>query len=341
MAPRAQYVVFTANNYTAIGLEELSSVEIGSESARVTRETNLTYLAFQQETGASGTRHLQGYLQISKIISIDKVTDWLKNILGTPVHTEKAMGSSDEAIHYCTREIACDGSRKRDLGTEPRIVGEPATHAAKRGQGERTDLQEVKDAIHAGMDLVNLRENFFECFARHDRFLTQYKIDFEQRGHMTALKDSTASVPLRAWQDACLRLVTQPPGDRKVRWFWENVGNVGKSWMARYLALHHDALILGAMKKLDLLHAITKTISGKTVVVFDLTRSTEEGAVKVVYEVLEQLINCVIHSGKYDSQTVWIQQVHLLVFANFEPDRTSMSLDRWDVHHIATPGPSA
>lgn len=346
MAPRAQYICFTANNYTAVGLEELSSIEIGSESARVTRETNLTYMCFQQEHGGrENTPHLQGYLQISKVISIDKVTDWLNNILGTPVHTEKAMGSSDSAINYCTREFGRDtpddGLRKRDLGTEPRIIGTPATHAAKKGQGERTDLQEVKDAIHAGMDLVTLRETFFETFARHDRFLTQYKIDFEQRGHMTALRDSTASVPLRAWQTACLQLLTPPPGDRKVRWFWENVGNVGKSWMARYLALHHNALVLGAMKKLDLLHAITKTISGKTVVVFDLTRSTEEGAVKVVYEVLEQLINCVIHSGKYDSQTVWIQQVHLVVFANFEPDRTSMSLDRWDVHHIATPGPGA
>jgi len=28
--------------------------------------------------------------------------------------------------------------------------------------------------------------------------------------------------------------------------------------------------------------------------------------------------------------------VHILVFANFEPDRAAMSTDRWDVHHIAS-----
>ena len=120
-------------------------------------------------------------------------------------------------------------------------------------------------------------------------------------------------------------------------WFWENAGNVGKSWMARYLALHHQAIVVGAMKKQDLLHAISKMITGKSTVVFDLTRSTEEGAVKVVYEVLEQLSNRVIFSGKYDSQTVWIPQVHLICFANFTPDRECMSADRWDVHHIGTP----
>jgi phosphoribosylformylglycinamidine (FGAM) synthase PurS component len=106
--------------------------------------------------------------------------------------------------------------------------------------------------------------------------------------------------------------------------------------MGRYLTLHHDALILGAMKKLDLLHAISKSIHGKKVVVFDLTRSNEEGAVKVIYEVIEQLLNRVIHSGKYDSKTIFIQKVHILVFANFEPDRAAMSTDRWDVHHIAS-----
>ena len=93
------------------------------------------------------------------------------------------------------------------------------------------------------------------------------------------------------------------------------------------------------MKKADLLHAISKMITGKAIVVFDLTRSTEEGAVKVVYEVLEQLSNRVIFSGKYDSQTVWIPQVHLICFANFAPERECMSADRWDIHHIGVPTP--
>lgn len=296
----------------------------------VTRETKLTFIAFQQEVGESGTPHLQGYLQLERSISIAKVTDWLIAIVGTQVHTEKTMGSSQQAYDYVTKEDS------RVENTEPYESGVITHHDAARGQGTRTDLADVKAAIEQGETLVNLKSQYFDQFARYGQFLTQYKIEWDQRSIMTELRDSTASEQLRSWQRDCLEIVTSTPSDRKVRWYWENVGNVGKSWMARYLTLHHDALILGAMKKLDLLHAIAKTISGKKVVVFDLTRSNEEGAVKVVYEVIEQLLNRVIHSGKYDSQTIFIQKVHILVFANFEPDRAAMSHDRWDVHHIAS-----
>jgi hypothetical protein len=90
------------------------------------------------------------------------------------------------------------------------------------------------------------------------------------------------------------------------------------------------------MKKADLLHMLTKTLPMKKCVVFDLTRSSEAGAVSVVYEVLEMLSNGYICSGKYDSQNLWIQPLHLIVFSNFAPDRSAMSEDRWDIHHIAS-----
>ena len=327
MPPRTANVCFTINNYSPAGLENMRALCAG---VHVTRETKLTFIAFQQEVGESGTPHLQGYLQLERSISIAKVTDWLIAIVGTQVHTEKTMGSSQQAYDYVTKEDS------RVANTEPYESGEMTHHDAARGQGTRTDLADVKAAIEQGESLIDLKSQYFDQFARYGQFLTQYKIEWDQRSIMTELRDSTASEQLRSWQNDCLEIVTSTPSDRKVRWFWENVGNVGKSWMARYLTLHHDALILGAMKKLDLLHAIAKTIQGKKVVVFDLTRSNEEGAVKVVYEVIEQLLNRVIHSGKYDSQTIFIQKVHIIVFANFEPDRAAMSHDRWDVHHIAS-----
>ena len=264
-------------------------------------------------------------------VDIVAVTKFLQEILGTQVRTFEAMGSSDQARDYCTKE---DSRLENTTFVE---VGELIQIAAKRGQGQRSDLDEVRTAIESGMSQQDLESTYFREYAMYSRFLLQYKMNFDQRSIVNELRDSTASVPLRSWQQDCLNIVTTPPGDRKVRWFWENVGNVGKSWMARYLSLHHKATILRSMKKADMLHALTKTISDSTIVVFDLTRSTEEGAVKVVYEVIEQILDRVISSGKYDSHTMYLQQVHILVFANFEPDRTSMSLDRWDVHHVGQP----
>jgi len=327
MAPRAQYIVFTANNYTPAGLEALSAVTVG---ARVTRETRLTYLVFQQEIAESGTPHLQGYLQIEKNISIDSVTKFLNDILGTHARTEKARGTHEEARDYCM------DVEKRANNTTPVEIGVIKSHPRSGGQGRRNDLNAVKEAIENGMDLTELQSTFFQEFAMYGRFLTQYHIDFKQRSTQTLLKDSTSSALLRAWQTECLTICQQPATGRKLHWFWESVGNVGKSYMARYLALHHKALIVRAMKKADMLHLLSKSISSAKIVVFDLTRSTETGAVEVVYEVIEQLLDQVISSGKYDSQSVWFDVVHILVFANFEPNRTTMSNDRWDVHHIAS-----
>ena len=339
---RTRFVCFTINNYTADGLRKLKSL---TGTPKVTRETALTYIVFQQETGAqNGTPHLQGYCQVAKKIDIKSVTKWLQGIVGTPVRTFETMGTDQEAIDYCEREFEKDSDgnvtdkRKRDLGTDVFRWGTPVEHESKRAsmKGKRTDLDAVKLAIEEGASIDTLTDTFFREFAMYGRFLTQYHTDFHQRVVQQELSLSSASAQLRPWQTACLGICQQPASTRKVHWFWENVGNVGKSWMARYLALHHQAIVVGAMKKSDLLHAISKLITGRKVVVFDLTRSTEDGAVKVVYEVLEQLSNRVIFSGKYDSQTVWIPQVHLMVFANFGPDRTAMSEDRWDVHHIAT-----
>lgn len=327
MAPRARFVVFTANNYTPAGLAALSAVGVGT---RVTRETRLTYMVFCQEISESGTPHLQGYLQIEKIISIDSVTNFLNKILGTHARTAKAKGTHAEARDYCLDES------KYAPNTTPVEIGEITAHAGLAGKGRRNDLNAVKEAIEAGMSLTDLQSNFFQEFAMYGRFLTQYHIDFKQRSTQTLLRDSTSSAQLRVWQTECLNICQQPATGRKLHWFWENVGNVGKSYMARYLALHHQALIVRAMKKADMLHVLSKSISDTKIVVFDLTRSTEAGAVEVVYEVIEQLLDQVISSGKYDSQTIWFGTVHILVFANFEPNRSTMSLDRWVVHHIAS-----
>lgn len=329
---RCQFVCFTANNYTDDGVARLE-LSCRGPGPKVTRETALTYLVFQKEVGAENqTPHLQGYLQMERKVCIKSVTKFLQKILGTHVRTFKTMGTSEEASVYCKKDDT------RDPGTETFEWGELTLHdsARTKQQGKRNDLDAVKVAIDQGAPITELIDTYFREFAMYGRFLTQYHTDFHQRQVQAEMSLSSASEQLRPWQTACLDICQQQASNRKVRWFWENVGNAGKSWMARFLALHHQAIVVGAMKKADLLHAISKLITGKKIVIFDLTRSTEDGAVKVVYEVLEQLSNRVIFSGKYDSQTVWIPQVHLFVFANFEPDRSAMSADRWDVHHIAT-----
>lgn len=327
--PVRKYAHFcvTVNNYTDAMVANMSSMCVA-----INNRNRVTYICFQRERGASGTDHLQMYFQTVAKIEPKKFTDWLANKLGVRPHVEGAKGSSEQCVDYCSK----DDTRVPDTET---VIINPDQYveiaATESRQGAREDLEAVRNAIHDGASLVDLINEHFDTFARYDRFLRQYYTDHHQRIVNQQLIDSTSGTSLSTWQTDLMALITSPPPPRKISWWWESTGGVGKSFMARHLVLHHDAVLVQLMKKADMLHLLTKMIRSTTrCVVFDLTRSSEAGSVTVVYECLEMLSNQFICSGKYDSQSLHIPLMHLIVFSNYEPDRSAMSADRWDVHKI-------
>ena len=67
---------------------------------------------------------------------------------------------------------------------------------------------------------------------------------------------------------------------------------------------------------------------GERVVLFDLTRSQQE---HFNYEVMESVKNGTMFSGKYESKVKVYASPHVVVFANWLPDYSKLSMDRWDV----------
>ncbi len=65
--------------------------------------------------------------------------------------------------------------------------------------------------------------------------------------------------------------------------------------------------------------------------VFDFARDQEE---RFPYKLLEDFKNRRIFSTKYQSVMKRAISCKLIVFANFEPDKSKLSVDRWDVHHL-------
>eukprot|EP00982_Pelagococcus_subviridis_P016353 31473-Pelagococcus_subviridis.AAC.9 len=91
------------------------------------------------------------------------------------------------------------------------------------------------------------------------------------------------------------------------------------------------------MKRDDMLHMLSKSITTKTrVIVFDLVRAAEYGEVTVVYEIIEIIKNQLLCSGKYDSTSRAFHKMHVIVFANFAPDTTMLSADRRHVNEIGS-----
>jgi hypothetical protein len=135
------------------------------------------------------------------------------------------------------------------------------------------------------------------------------------------------------WMEVTWGLLAGEPDKRKVHWFWEPLGNVGKTQFARKFCLEHNGLLVGG-KACDIKHAVAKYVAKRRleVVFFDIPR-TAEGYVS--YDAIECVKNGMFFSAKYDSDMCIFNSPHVVVFANFEPDKAKLSEDRWDIREIS------
>lgn len=115
--------------------------------------------------------------------------------------------------------------------------------------------------------------------------------------------------------------------DRKVTWVWDETGNIGKSFLADWFEIWRGAFLVTGGKFGDISHSF----ECQTYVVFDFSRAQED---KFPYRLLEEHKNLKVYSPKYESRRKRAVACKLVVFCNFAPDRSKLSADRWDVHHI-------
>lgn len=135
---------------------------------------------------------------------------------------------------------------------------------------------------------------------------------------------------LKPWQEEIEKLILTEPDDRTIHWFWEKDGNMGKTVFAKYLCANHNALFVCG-KASDVKYAITKMEPKPRIVIFGFVRSQED---YISYQALEEVKDGIFFSPKFESGMVMFDSPHVLVFANFEPDKTKLSNDRWKIVEI-------
>jgi hypothetical protein len=135
---------------------------------------------------------------------------------------------------------------------------------------------------------------------------------------------------LRIWQQQIINIIKNEPDDRTINWFWEKKGLAGKTQLCKYLIVHHKAQCIGSCKSADMAYAI----NNPKIVVINLTRTSEE---HVNYGALEAIKDGLIFSSKYESGVKIFNSPHIFVFANYPPDTSTMSEDRWNIVDISIP----
>lgn len=121
-------------------------------------------------------------------------------------------------------------------------------------------------------------------------------------------------------------------------WVYEDIGNVGKSFLCKWLALTMD-VILADGKKNDVFFSIATFMETKKVmpkiILLDIPREYEN---QINYGAIEQIKNGFIFSGKYESRQLIFSIPHVIIFSNFSPAYHLLSMDRWNVIDLNTSG---
>lgn len=139
---------------------------------------------------------------------------------------------------------------------------------------------------------------------------------------------------LRPWQVEVLDLLKTDPDDRKIHWYYDPVGGMGKTSLAKHIVCNLSPAIYVQGKSADIKSAIAVTKKKPRIVLFGLPRSLEDF---VSYEAIESCKDGIFFSGKYESGMVIFKPPHVIIFANFLPDKEKLSADRWEIHNMQAP----
>lgn len=279
------------NNYTSDDVDRLATPIDG-----------VVYLIFGKETGASGTRHLQGTVCFQSRKRLTQV----RSIIGQ-AHFSPTRHLS-QSIEYCKK----DGDII-EWGEKP---------SEETRKGERSDLEAFKTSVkEEGItSMKDLRDLHSKVCALYPRFVKEFIDDWKQ-------KVIVPSHPLRQWQQDLYGKLILPPDPREIYFIVDRKGNEGKSWFARYYCdLHENAQIIIPGKKADMAYTVDENCK---VFFFDCPRSKQGEYIQ--YDLLEELKNGMVFSPKYESRVKKLPPPHVVVFMNERPDMTKLSADRYKI----------
>lgn len=193
-------------------------------------------------------------------------------------------------------------------------------------------MKKLSDRAHWEVSKGSPEQNFTYCTKDND-FIQK---GFEKK---PVFKDELAArllkkydgVVWKEWQQNILAKIEEVPDARTINWVCDYKGNSGKSYLTKYITLTNEVIIADG-KKDNIFNQVNRKLNEEEkefkVVLLDIPRSAEG---YINYGVLEQLKNGLIYSGKYEGGQCLFDDVHVVVFANFMPDRSQFSEDRWNI----------
>lgn len=137
---------------------------------------------------------------------------------------------------------------------------------------------------------------------------------------------------LRPWQAEVEGIILEEPDDRKIYWYWDADGNVGKTQFMKYCVAKHKAMPCVGGKFGDIMNLVFNQDMDETrCCIFNVPRGHREC---ISYSSLEAIKDGMVVNTKYETGYKLFNAPHVIVFANFPPDTSSLSADRWVIQEL-------
>lgn len=218
-------------------------------------------------------------------------------------------------------------------------VGEEKTehlqcYFENKNQMDFGKVKKLFPRAHIEIAKGNLVQNYNYC-TKETRFETNIDLrSFKEKIHDKILDKHYQNVVWKDWQLEVLDLINQEPDPRTINWFWENNGNVGKSFLAKYIAIKHKDVIICEGKKGDIFNQINLLMEKEIeprIIILDIPRVSLDF---INLGVVEQIKNGLLYSGKYEGGICLFSTPCVICFANEAPDKKKMSSDRWNIIEV-------
>lgn len=188
-------------------------------------------------------------------------------------------------------------------------------------------------------------ETFSDFFARWQKTKGSWEQNFEYctKGNgerytnmkiLDPVEDPMMGLVLHWWQAEILDIISRPPDPRTVHWYYDKVGNTGKTSFAKSLCLRDKHIIFVNGKANDIKYAIDTMIESKIsprVIIFGYPRDAE-GAIS--YRAIEECKDGMFFNSKYKCKMTLYNPPHVICLANWMPQEDKLSKDRWRIVNI-------
>lgn len=171
-------------------------------------------------------------------------------------------------------------------------------------------------------------------------------LDVHDRLYERERQGAPAPWPLRDWQNYILYKIYAEPADRLVHWWADFTGGAGKTEFAKWLVTNYNGI--GYVNACGSARDFTTYLEGEIdpasgrnldLILFDFTRANED---RGIYDCIELVSNGIFNSLKFRGRLVILPtKVRVVVFANFLPNRSRMSVDRWRIYLVQKGEPTS